>query len=170
MAALDQRNNRRWRDRQHVNVGKAVGNHDISPIILCVHDVKVQHLPRGKICILCRPFWAYFVCLFVCLGISSHSRIFHSYGDVTIAGEGLQIFTYIRHSQYYCDTGQSLFNYHPRVPVTHTCCPAYGSRAATACFYVLGFRGWDSNTQPSACKASSLSHFTNAAVLGIFRY
>ena len=32
-----------------------------------------------------------FVCLFVCLGFSSHSRIFHSYGDVAIAGEGLQI-------------------------------------------------------------------------------
>mgnify|MGYP003691732393 CR=1 FL=1 len=25
-------------------------------------------------------------------GFSSHSRIFHSYGDVTITGEGLQIF------------------------------------------------------------------------------
>ena len=27
-----------------------------------------------------------------------HSRIFHSYGDVTIAGEGLQISTYAKHS------------------------------------------------------------------------
>ena len=34
-----------------------------------------------------------FVCLFVCFGFSSHWRIFHSYGDVTIAGEGLQILT-----------------------------------------------------------------------------
>ena len=31
---------------------------------------------------------------FICL---SHSRIFHSYGDVTIAGEMLQILTYARH-------------------------------------------------------------------------
>ena len=31
------------------------------------------------------------------LGFSSHSKNFHSYGDVTIAEEGLQIFTYIRH-------------------------------------------------------------------------
>ena len=31
-----------------------------------------------------------FVCLFV-WSLSSHSRIFHSYEDVTIAGEGLQI-------------------------------------------------------------------------------
>ena len=28
-------------------------------------------------------------------GLSSHSRIFHSYGDVTITGEGLQILTYL---------------------------------------------------------------------------
>ena len=38
-----------------------------------------------------------FVCLFVwCL--LSHSRIFHSYGDVTIIGEGLQILTHAWHS------------------------------------------------------------------------
>ena len=48
--------------------------------------------------------------------LSSHSRIFHSYGDVTIAGEGLQILTYARHSwplssegslmcHTHCDTG-----------------------------------------------------------------
>ena len=39
------------------------------------------------------------VCLF-CLfvwGVSSHSRIFHSYGDVSITGEWLQILTYARH-------------------------------------------------------------------------
>ena len=28
---------------------------------------------------------------------SSHSRMFHSFGDVTIASEGLQILTYARH-------------------------------------------------------------------------
>ena len=36
------------------------------------------------------------ICLFVCL-FSSHSRIFHSYGDVTIDGEGLQILTFAPH-------------------------------------------------------------------------
>ena len=63
-----------------------------------------------------------FVCLFVCLfvwGFSSHSRMFHSYGDVTITDEGLQILTYARHPRplnsegsegslaciAYCDTG-----------------------------------------------------------------
>ena len=34
--------------------------------------------------------------LFVC-GFSSHLRIFHTYGDVTISGEGMQILTYARH-------------------------------------------------------------------------
>ena len=55
--------------------------------------------------------------VFVCLGFSSHSRdIFHSYGDVTITGEGLQILTYALHlwtlssegsltCHTYCDPG-----------------------------------------------------------------
>ena len=58
------------------------------------------------------------VCLFV-WGFSSHSRIFNSYGDVTFAGEGLQILTYAQHScplssegslacNTYCDTGVRL--------------------------------------------------------------
>ena len=52
----------------------------------------------------------------VCWRFSSHSIIFHSFGDVTIAGEGLQILTYARHLwpfssesclayHIYCDTG-----------------------------------------------------------------
>ena len=35
-------------------------------------------------------------CLFV-WSLSSPSRTFHSFGDVTISGEGLQIFNYARH-------------------------------------------------------------------------
>ena len=57
------------------------------------------------------------MCLFV-WGFSSHSRIFHSYEDVTIASEGLQILTYAPHSwplsseeslvcHNFCDTGLS---------------------------------------------------------------
>ena len=57
-----------------------------------------------------------FVCLFV-WGFKSHSIIFHPYGVITIAGEGLQILTYAWHSRQlssegflachiYCDTGQ----------------------------------------------------------------
>ena len=37
-------------------------------------------------------------CLFVCLGVIVPLEISHSYGDVIISGEGLQIFTYARHS------------------------------------------------------------------------
>ena len=60
-----------------------------------------------------------FVCLFV-WGFSSHSRIFHSYGDANMTGEGLEILTYVyaRDSwplssegylacHTYCDTGHS---------------------------------------------------------------
>ena len=58
-------------------------------------------------------FWG-FLCVEL-IYISSHSRIFHSYGDVTFASEGLQILTYPRHlwplssegsltCHTYCDT------------------------------------------------------------------
>ena len=61
---------------------------------------------------------------------SSHSRIFHSYGDVTITGEGQQILTYSRHSwslniegsltcNTYCDTEQPfIMQVYIRIPVT----------------------------------------------------
>ena len=62
-------------------------------------------------------FVCLFVCLFVCCGISSHSRIVHSYVYVIFAGEVLQtLMTFARHSwplssdgslacHTYCDTG-----------------------------------------------------------------
>ena len=36
------------------------------------------------------------LCLFL-WSFPTHSRIFHTFGDVTIAGEGLQMLTYARH-------------------------------------------------------------------------
>ena len=45
----------------------------------------------------CKPHNHTNVCLFV-WGLSARSRMFHSYGDVTITGEGLRILTYARHS------------------------------------------------------------------------
>ena len=49
------------------------------------------------------------ICLFVwCL--SSHLRIFHSYGDVTIASEGLQILTYALHSLSLSSEGSLTFH------------------------------------------------------------
>ena len=57
----------------------------------------------------------FLLCLFV-WSLSSYSKILHSYGDVIIAGKGLQILTYARHSRSlssegsltcytYCNTG-----------------------------------------------------------------
>ena len=74
----------------------------------------------------------YFVCLFV-WRFSSHSRMFYSFQDVTITGEGLQILMLARHSwplsskrsltcHTYCDTrsGPSLHHCHLRGPVNLT--------------------------------------------------
>ena len=63
-----------------------------------------------------KPNSSMFRSLFVWWSELSRSRIFHSYGDVTIAREGLQILTNARHSwplssegsltcHTYCDTG-----------------------------------------------------------------
>ena len=88
-----------------------------------------------------------FVCLFV-LGFFVPLENFHSYGDVTIAGEGLQSLTYARHQQplssegslachVYCDTGHPFWSC-PRTRDTHTHCRAYGNGDVTTCLYDLG--------------------------------
>ena len=70
------------------------------------------------------------------------SRMFHSYGDVTITGEGLQILTFARISwplssegyltcHTYCNIG-SPFVIIIRTLDTYTCCRAFGSGAATS--------------------------------------
>ena len=80
------------------------------------------------------------ICLFV-WGFYSHSGIFHSYGDVTITDQGIQMFTYARHSwplssegslacPTYCDTGHPFI----RTRDTHTCCPAFGSEDVIGLF------------------------------------
>ena len=73
--------------------------------------------------------------LFVCLlrVFVSLKRILYSYGDVTIAGEGLQIFTYARHSwplssegslvcHTFCDIGHPLLWSSPRNCDTQCSC------------------------------------------------
>ena len=79
---------------------------------------------------------------------SSHSRILHLYGDVTIAGERLQILTYARHSwplssegclmtlPHNCDTGILLKWYKIFEDSWHSC-RAFTSGAVTICFYDL---------------------------------
>ena len=79
--------------------------------LLSVSKTKRPHRSFEKHFLICM-----FVCLFVCEGLSSQSRIFHSYGDIMIAGEGLQVLTFAWHSwplssegslvcNTYCDTG-----------------------------------------------------------------
>ena len=62
--------------------------------------------------------------------------------------------------------GIRLLWFSPRTRDTHTNCRAFGSGAVTTCFYDLR-RGWDSNTQPSACKATAL---TNCAITAVDLY
>ena len=63
-------------------------------------NIRRQGIPLDCKC-TCLPYPKpiEFVCFFVCFlgGFSSHSRIFHSYGDVTVTGEGPQVFTNARH-------------------------------------------------------------------------
>ena len=79
-----------------------------------VHMTWSRNVVKGKLSFL---IWSRdtFVCLFV-WSFSSHSRIFQSFGDITIAGEGLPILTYAQHlwpssssgwlaCHTYCDTG-----------------------------------------------------------------
>ena len=88
------------------------------------------------------------ICLFV-WGFSSHSRVSHSYGDFTIANEGLQILIYARHSwplssegslacHTYSDTGRPFIWSSSRARDTHTYCRAFDSGAVTAYLYDLG--------------------------------
>ena len=60
-------------------------------------------------------------------------RISHSYGDVTIAGEGLQIFPYARHSWPLSSEAST-----PKTRDTHTYCQAFSSGDVITCFYDLG--------------------------------
>ena len=66
---------------------------------------------------------------------SSQLRTFHSHGDVTIAGEGLQILTYARH--LYGNSALRIHTTHhtPHTHThthTHTYCRAFGSGAITS--------------------------------------
>ena len=80
--------------------------------------------------------------LFVCVcGFSSHSKIFHSYGDVTIAGEELQILTYARHS--WSLSSESYLTWH-----THC-------DAGLPFIMIISEDPWHSHLLPSVCHWSS---------------
>ena len=106
--------------------------------------------------------------LFVCLFVCDFTRIFYTYGDVTITGVGLQILTDAWHSlplsceaplacHTYCDTGIRLYWSFPRTRDTHTYCRSISNGAVTTVFTTTVCRGWVSNTQPSACGPNALT-------------
>ena len=86
----------------------AISGEDAVNVNLMIYVYKiVQHIKSALLVFVCLFNW----------GFSSNSKIFHSHGNVTIAGEGLQILTCARHSwslssegslpcHIYCDTGQ----------------------------------------------------------------
>ena len=66
----------------------------LNNISFLIGYVSCRHLSSFNDEVLIDACRRLFVCLFVC---STHSRIFHSFGDATITGEGLQILTHARH-------------------------------------------------------------------------
>ena len=88
------------------------------------------------------------IILFVSLGVfSSHSIIFHLYGEITITGEGVQLFNYTWYSwpwssggslgcYTYCDTEYPFIWLSPRI--LDTCSRALSSETVTICFTSLG--------------------------------
>ena len=104
------------------------------------------------------------LCFFVCLVFMSHSRIFHSYGDVTITSER-QILTYARHvwplskeislvCHTYCDTGLWFMVVISEDPWHSNLLPV------TSCFC----RGCYSNTQPSIWGSNAITDCTTAVI------
>ena len=91
-------------------------------------------------------------CLFVCL--LSHSRIFHSYGVVTVAGEELRILTYARQlssegslaCHTYCDKGHPFIMVISEDPWHSHLLPSVSSGAVTTCFCDLSRLGLEHST------------------------
>ena len=100
--------------------------------------------------------------LFV-LGFPSHSRIFHTYWDVFISGEELQIFTYAQHSRslsvriflachIYCAMGHLFIMVISENPWHSHQLPSIWQWSCLYLFFTTKVCcGLDSNIQPSAC-------------------
>ena len=112
-------------------------------------------------------------CSFVWV-LSSHLRIFHSYGDVSITREGLQILTYAQHSRplssegslachTYCDTGHPSIMVISKTRDTHTCCQAFSSGAVTTCLYDLGLSQLGFEHSTFRFGANALAHCATTA-------
>ena len=107
-------------------------------------------------------------------GFRTNSRIFHSYVDVTITGEGLQILSYaplIAIERWgflacytYCVTGHPFIMVISEDPWHSHLLPSVWQ---CSCFYLfLHFCcGWYSNSQPSCCGANALTDCATAAAV-----
>ena len=96
---------------------------------------------------------------------------FTSFGDVTIAGEGLHFFKLcsapiaINQSHTYWDTGHPFTMAIPKRPVTlATIAERLAEELSLPVLVTWVCPGWDSNTQPSARGAHALIQCTLAAV------
>ena len=111
--------------------------------------------------------------------------VLHSYGDVTIVGEGLQNLTYMYawHSwplsnessltcHTHCDTGHLFIMVISKNRDNHTCCREFSSEAVSAWFFLSTYvcRGWNSNTQPSVCEATALTDCAHERLLWLHYY
>ena len=111
------------------------------------------------------------VCLFGVFRPTQYSYPIHSYEDVTITGEELNILKYafelwpfssegpsVWHT--YCDTGHLFMIVISDDPWhSHLLLSVLQSR-----YHYLFLCGWDSNTQPSVCKVNALTDCVIAAV------
>ena len=111
------------------------------------------------------------VCLFVCWrfgGFRPSRDFFHSFGDITITDEEIQI--YVRHSLplssevslacHNVTRANSLWWSSPRTRDTHNFCHTFDSGAVTTCFNDLGLSRLGIEPQYPACEvnAETLRH------------
>ena len=101
-------------------------------------------------------------------GFGSHSRTFHSYGDVTIIGEERPILTYLQHSlpfgskvsltrHTYFNTRHLFISSSRKTRDNHTYCRAFGSGLVTTCFNDLSLSRSGIESRPPACEANALT-------------
>ena len=115
--------------------------------------------------------------MFVCMGFSSRSRIFHSYWVVTITDKRASKFDLcsalmaieqwrffsVLHVLWH---GESVYNGHLRGPVTLTLIvERLAVELSLPVFTTKICRGWDLNTQPSASGANALTFCATVAVM-----
>ena len=116
---------------------KVLAKEDLFFACILMHTYLTFWINFGSQSIIICVLYCYLWCV-VCLGFSSHLRIFHSYGDVTITVEGLQNLTYARHAWPLSSEGSlACHTYCDKRHTFHTWCRAFGSRSVSTWFYDL---------------------------------